>query len=596
MDAFVLYALKVILCSGIMFGYYQLFLKDKTFHHYNRFYLLSSVVISIALPLLKISFFTMDVNPKLLFLLQNFQESQPKTYNDGVNFYKILFAGVGLVSIFFLGHLIFGLYKISKIKNSFPFEEMEGIKFYQTNLEEAPFSFFKNLFWKTSIETNSVVGQQILKHEMVHIEQKHTWDKLCMQIVKSVFWINPVFFFISKEMDLIHEYLADHKAVEKSDTKAFAEMLLQNHFSGKTIVATSPFFSSNLKKRLKMLSKNSTKYSYARRILALPVLFILSFVYLVNAKNYEIAQNNVNIDLAVAKVINDTAKIDNGIIMANPVIDAQTKLVETNTQIAKDSKMIADISKNIAIKNSEINKMTKEKVVDTKVFAKKIKEMELLNLQISNIVNSDRYQNLIKSNEEVSKRMADYYNSAEFKQTIINIEKTSQDIEKRAAEIEKVAHAYFYSNENPNPLKNTSGVGFYNVVKFNNNDAKIPVGTVEGREMTAKEKRQYKKHSKELQDQAKEMRDEILVQPNLQNRPWIVTPSASAGKKSVTIITSKGTDANINVKQGEAEQITYFLDGKEISKSDFETINPKNILAINIEKFNKKAEIKITTK
>jgi beta-lactamase regulating signal transducer with metallopeptidase domain len=71
-----------------------------------------------------------------------------------------------------------------------------------------------------------------------------------MQLVKSIFWFNPVFYFINKEINLIHEYLADNKAVKKSDTKAFAQMLLESHFSGSVLPVTSPFLSSNLKKDL----------------------------------------------------------------------------------------------------------------------------------------------------------------------------------------------------------------------------------------------------------------------------------------------------------------------------------------------------------
>ena len=41
-----------------------------------------------------------------------------------------------------------------------------------------------------------------------------------------------------------------------------------------------------------MLQKPKTKYSYIRRLLALPVLFAIGFIYLVNAENKKIAQIN----------------------------------------------------------------------------------------------------------------------------------------------------------------------------------------------------------------------------------------------------------------------------------------------------------------
>ncbi len=50
------YLLKVIICSGILYGYYWLLLHNKIFHKYNRFYLMASVVLSLLLPLIKINF------------------------------------------------------------------------------------------------------------------------------------------------------------------------------------------------------------------------------------------------------------------------------------------------------------------------------------------------------------------------------------------------------------------------------------------------------------------------------------------------------------------------------------------------------------
>jgi len=50
------YLLKVIACSGILYGYYWLLLRNKVFHKYNRFYLMAAVVLSLLLPLIKINF------------------------------------------------------------------------------------------------------------------------------------------------------------------------------------------------------------------------------------------------------------------------------------------------------------------------------------------------------------------------------------------------------------------------------------------------------------------------------------------------------------------------------------------------------------
>lgn len=674
MDAFLLYLIKMMVCSAVMYAYYLWFLKDKTFHHYNRFYLLLTVFISFSLPLLKLSYFTIDINPKLMFLIQNLQESQTTSTEHGFHIYQIFYAIVGLVSILFLAKLLLGLLRINHIKKSFPHEELQGIKFYQTNLEEAPFSFFRNLFWKNSIQMESAVGRQILKHEMVHIEQKHTWDKLFMQIAKSIFWMNPLFYIINREINLIHEYLADNKAVKRSDTKAFAQMLLESHFPGTTIPATSPFLSSNLKKRLKMLTKSKTKYSYARRIFALPLLFMLSFAYLVNAKNNEIKTTNLQIDKAVDQIKKDTAIVVETNILPDKVNQAHDGLRETTKQISKDNQMIADINKKIADKNKAINELIKNKKTDTQEFVDKEKEIDFLNLQADNIINSERYQNLLKQSDEYGKQIDDFYNSAEWINKVAAIEKNAAEMEakynspewkkkvaimekraaemeakynspewkkkvaameKRASEIEKRVNSSEFKKKIEEAKKSGNNVYFFNDAnlakafelkdinfddfKFNNEEVKkllkdlptfelkdINFGDVAfGREMTPKEKRQYekrKKEVKELQKKLNEKRKELGANNLIVDRPWIVSNA-----KAMTIprfnngISINKNDSKFEINGSDFRNYTsgdmkFFINGKEVSKSEMDKISPKDIKSVNVNKYNDKGEIKIETK
>ncbi len=447
MEPILLYFGKMILCSAVMFAYYLLFLKDKTFHHYNRFYLLFSVVISMILPLVKVSYFTIETNKNLYLLLSRFNQTQTQTNNYDITIYSIFYTIIGVVSVTFLIKLFLGILKINSIKKQFPKETIEGIKFYQTNLNNAPFSFFRNLFWKKSININSPVGQQILKHEMVHIEQKHSWDKLLMQLTKSIFWFNPVFYFINKEINLIHEYLADKKAVKKSDTKAFAQMLLESHFSGSVLPITSPFLSSNLKKRFTMITKNQTKYSYARKLFALPILFFMVFAYMVNAKNKEIIETNKAIEIAVKQIKMDTiqpkqSEFDS---LAN---NHQRQTKANSDALQEDHLRMKAISKKMAEKGKELSALKKAKKEYSAEYKALENEMETLATQMEDVVNSDNYKRNIKGLEEHSEAMAKMYDSPEFMKKIADAEEVarkaeamvnSKDFKKRIADAEKRA-------------------------------------------------------------------------------------------------------------------------------------------------------------
>lgn len=304
MEALLIYLGKMILSSGLMFGYYQLLLKDKTFHHYNRFYLLGTLLVSLLLPLLKVSYFTLPVNSDLYLLISKLQPQSKATHHDGITVSGIFVGIIALISLLLTARFIYGIYKIVKLKSRFPQEKFEGLNFYHTDLANAPFSYFRNLFWKNNIPLHSDLGRQIMKHEMAHIEQRHTYDKIVIETIRAIFWFNPFFHLIKKEVHLIHEYLADHKAIKKSDTKAFAQMLLASHFPGNTLPAASPLLNAHLKKRLQMIQTSSTKFSYARKMLALPLLFSIAFACVVHAQNSEIKATNNKIAQAVNQIEN----------------------------------------------------------------------------------------------------------------------------------------------------------------------------------------------------------------------------------------------------------------------------------------------------
>lgn len=288
MEAVLFYCLKLTGVSAVLFLYYRLFLREKTFHRFNRFYLLGAMIVSMLLPLLKTSYFTVEVGENMYSLVHGVQRLQSVTNAGTITNSGMLTAVLAGIASFFTVKFFLGILKIKSLKNRFPVEKHEGIRLYRTDLENAPFSYFRNLFWKNTIEMESVVGQQILKHELVHIKQWHTCDKVFTELVLSIFWFNPFFYFLKKELHLIHEYLADKEAVAGTDAAAFARMLLQSHFPGYNLCTASPLLSSDLKKRVYMLKKSKTKFGYVRRLLLLPVVLALIFAFVVNAQTTEL--------------------------------------------------------------------------------------------------------------------------------------------------------------------------------------------------------------------------------------------------------------------------------------------------------------------
>ncbi|WP_121355121.1 M56 family metallopeptidase [Flavisolibacter nicotianae] len=283
MIAFAFYLLKVVFCSCILFLYYWLFLRNRIFHQWNRFYLLFAVVLSLVLPLIQFTLFFADEgrNDALLFLQKmqspnDYLDEIVITTNSQVATDIWFWTGYSFVSVLLLSFFLLSLIKIISLIRQHSFEIAGKVRFADSTLPGTPFSFFHYIFWNKEILLESEAGQQIFQHELVHVKEKHTLDKLFLQFILGFFWFNPFFWLIRRELLSIHEFIADKKSIAGSDATAFAAIILQTVYPQQFASLVHPFFQSPIKRRVTMLTKNQ-RVNYVSRIIALPVVAIIAF-------------------------------------------------------------------------------------------------------------------------------------------------------------------------------------------------------------------------------------------------------------------------------------------------------------------------------
>lgn len=287
------YLLKVIICSGILCGFYFLALRNKAFHRWNRFYILAAIIISLLAPVIKINIFQNDSEKgTVVQVLQTigYGDEAVIEYSRNNQFHlsteTLGELAYGLVSAIFLALFFVSLYKIKRLRKKYPETKIEDVSFINTNAKGTPFSFFNSIFWNNAIDLHSRAGQQIFNHEIAHVKEKHSYDKIFMNIVLIFFWINPFFWLMRKELYMIHEFIADKEALEDSDVSAFAEMVLQSVYPGQKFSLNNPFFYSPLKRRIMMLAKNKNpKVSYISRLLVLPLAALVFFAFTLKIKH-----------------------------------------------------------------------------------------------------------------------------------------------------------------------------------------------------------------------------------------------------------------------------------------------------------------------
>ncbi len=291
MDTFFSYLVKSVLVAGILYTYYLIALRNKKFHLYNRYYLLFTMGISLILPLVNFKWYQIKESRSNSFdnILNIINTTGAKVHPSHSETGLLLLSLSILISIILFLILVFRIIWIYQIKTKHKSIKMKGFTFIETNLKQAPFSFLDNLFWKQNIGLNTINGKKIFNHELTHIKQRHSYDKLFSQIVVCIFWMNPFYWLIQKELNVIHEFIADAGSIDEGDTQSFAEMLLQAHNGGSYLTSYHSFFNSSIKRRLIMISSSkNVRYSYLRRVLVLPVIIavvMFSSVSIVRAQN-----------------------------------------------------------------------------------------------------------------------------------------------------------------------------------------------------------------------------------------------------------------------------------------------------------------------
>ncbi|AWO00472.1 hypothetical protein DLD77_01490 [Chitinophaga alhagiae] len=297
MTPLLVYLAKVVICSGILYGYYHLALRNNRFHQWNRYYLLLCTVLSLVVPLLRIPLpFTGTGGGETIYVYT----SQVVTLREqvltpsrtslvaSINWSTWLYAGVLLALLL---RIAGGYWKIFRLVRG---SRVEFLKPYWLVLSEkitAPFSFFRYIFWNSRFSAETSEGRQILRHEMVHLQERHSVDKFFMELVTAVCWINPFFHLIKRELSMIHEFIADRKAVVNGDVTEYAQSILQMALQSRHSFSMANSFSHQpIKRRILMLTQSRhLRFSYLRRLLILPlaVFIFCSLAFVANEEGLD---------------------------------------------------------------------------------------------------------------------------------------------------------------------------------------------------------------------------------------------------------------------------------------------------------------------
>lgn len=293
----ILYFIKFVLASSLLFLLYFLFLEKEKMYHFNRFYLLFSIIFSFIIPFITIQIKTSFIVNQDPIILNEISYQNAGIYEIHQTSPNTNIIGIILLTLYFiLCTYLFYRY----IKNIITFWNktrkadlisFKGAKIVLINENHYPFSFLKYIFVNGNDFRNKNIEDEILKHELAHINQNHTFDILFIELILVFAWLNPVLFLYKRAIQLNHEFLADDAVIQASGKiMEYQYLLISKSDNNIRYLLSSTFNFLPIKKRIIMMNKNgSHKKAMVKKLAFAPLVVLITFLFAfkIEAQNAE---------------------------------------------------------------------------------------------------------------------------------------------------------------------------------------------------------------------------------------------------------------------------------------------------------------------
>lgn len=286
-----IYLLESAACLSVFYLFYYFFLKKENCFNYNRFYLLAAVIFSVVFPLIHVNYNPVAMPEALNNLHETTNvfnyENTPYEYTiSAKNERPFFFWWEALAFIYGVATILLGIKLFIQIRTvrDFIWSRRNNTRFNRhyflinTDGYMPTFAFFNYLFWDNKQELTATEKEQIIAHEEVHIRQWHSIDIILMEVLKVIFWFNPLIYLYKSTFEEVHEYEADFIAVQQGNKKAYTRLLVKMVFNKMGFNLGSHFARNKTLKRVNRIIDNK-KTNALKLLLPIPMVALLFFIF-----------------------------------------------------------------------------------------------------------------------------------------------------------------------------------------------------------------------------------------------------------------------------------------------------------------------------
>lgn len=231
-----LYLLEVLFCSGLLLGLYRLLLVRRIPYRACRRYLVAAMVAAAVIPALNIPLYPADTVFYPLPLIEAPAEAvlpardaatagsaadadvgtlaaeasvvpglasadRAAAWRGGV---AALYGAVALLSLGLLG---VRMLRIRRLRRRAHLTPGDGYTLAEHPAIASPFSFLRTVFMSPAC--TGLRREMILCHERSHVRHAHTAERIVLEVVRCLYWINPFVWIAGRWLEEVQEWEAD---------------------------------------------------------------------------------------------------------------------------------------------------------------------------------------------------------------------------------------------------------------------------------------------------------------------------------------------------------------------------------------------------
>lgn len=299
MNNWLLFLLKSTISISLLYLFFRLLMRKEAFFKLSRLTLLFIVLASTIIPfiylpqpvhpVLPITFAPIFQNNTILDEPVQTNEIPGAIYSSepaSGTLQPIIISTKTILLIVYLGGVLISfmllVYRISSVLMLFRKSrktDLNGIRLMIVNDDIPAFSFKRHiLISRQDYETNS---EAILTHELSHIKQGHFYDLILLELVKIIYWFNPLVYQMDSDLKEIHEFQADEHTLNSGiDATKYQLLIIQKCVGHQQFALANSFNHCQIKNRITMMNKSKTNKAWCWKVATfLPLLALLLMAF-----------------------------------------------------------------------------------------------------------------------------------------------------------------------------------------------------------------------------------------------------------------------------------------------------------------------------